>query len=214
MSQELLESMMQNIYAGPARDGVKWKWEMAERPIGYQIELTGIYKDMNVPIRVRIQALHKPSIRPETIQIPLLTDENKTLSFQVYSSEYILGECFFEIIRKLELIGDMAFYWKAYQILQQCPASGRHVLEIMEAYMQTEPQTANPKRMECIEGYLNYSYMRKRWEKYAKNNREVDKTWQQVLETFLTFAKPIWEAICSNEVFLGDWMPELQRFLG
>jgi hypothetical protein len=28
------------------------------------------------------------------------------------------------------------------------------------------------------------------------------------------FLRPVWNAMCRDEVFFGDWMPELERFLG
>ena len=34
------------------------------------------------------------------------------------------------------------------------------------------------------------------------------------MECFHHFLGDMWEAVCRDEVFFGDWMPDLARFLG
>jgi len=33
------------------------------------------------------------------------------------------------------------------------------------------------------------------------------------LRQILSFVNPIWDAVCRDEIFFGDWMPDLSRYL-
>ena len=37
--------------------------------------------------------------------------------------------------------------------------------------------------------------------------------WKEVIELLTAFFAPIFEGVLKDEVFLGDWMPELGRYL-
>ena len=34
------------------------------------------------------------------------------------------------------------------------------------------------------------------------------------MKKFQSFMKPLWHAVCCDEIFFDDWMPELGRYLG
>lgn len=55
--------------------------------------------------------------------------------------------------------------------------------------------------------------MRKRWDKSCKKVN-VDAAWEDALGLIIGFIEPLWNALCANEIFFDDWMPELGRFLG
>ena len=36
---------------------------------------------------------------------------------------------------------------------------------------------------------------------------------KQYCTGLLLFLRPVWNAMCRDEVFFGDWMPDLERYL-
>ena len=65
--------------------------------------------------------------------------------------------------------------------------------------------------------YRDYPYMKKRWEKFCRHSAIAGTEtlkWEKEMECFHHFLGDMWEAVCRDEVFFGDWMPELARFLG
>lgn len=63
----------------------------------------------------------------------------------------------------------------------------------------------------------DYPYMKKRWEKFCRHSAIAGTEtlkWEEEMECFHHFLGDMWEAVCRDEVFFGDWMPELARFLG
>lgn len=114
----------------------------------------------------------------------------------------------------LELVSDMGCYWRTYEILKTQSLSGRFVLEELQTLTENEPGVKTKKRFAQISEYRDYAYMRKRWEKYLRNHGKKKVAWEEALELILTFAEPVWNCLCDNEIFFDDWMPELGRFLG
>jgi len=88
------------------------------------------------------------------------------------------------------------------------------VLDELKVMGEKEPKVISMKRMEFISSYINYGYMKKRWQQYAKKNRNETEEWEIVMGRILAFLGPIWKALCENDIFFDDWMPELERFLG
>ena len=55
--------------------------------------------------------------------------------------------------------------------------------------------------------------MKKRWQQYVRVYKTETESWEEAMDRILTFLGPIWNALCKDEIFLADWMPELKRFL-
>ena len=118
-----------------------------------------------------------------------------------------------QIISKLELISSMESYDIVDKVLKNQPVSGRYMIEELEALVAKDQKVLKYKRMEQLTSYQDYTYMKNRWTKYQKSKKLPLTDWSEVMKRFLKFAEPIWKAMCENEVFLEDWMPELGRYL-
>ena len=69
------------------------------------------------------------------------------------------------------------------------------------------------KRMEQITSYKEYGYMKKKWMQYCRTRNGEVVSWEQLMDRLLIFLTPLWKALCEDEIFFDDWMPELGRFL-
>ena len=77
----------------------------------------------------------------------------------------------------------------------------------------SSPKMISQKRIGQISSYKEYGYMKKRWQQYAKQQKKENQSWEDVLERLCAFLTPLWKALCEDEIFFDDWMPELGRFL-
>lgn len=117
----------------------------------------------------------------------------------------------------MELIPDMEIYREVFFILRNETLNGRHVCELLEDMCKTEEMIPDMERAEQIFSYRDYPYMKKRWEKFCRHSAIAGTEtlkWEEEMECFHHFLGDMWEAVCRDEVFFGDWMPELARFLG
>lgn len=192
----------------------QWEYAVADSETGKILQLTYAQMDMRVPVTAYIGTSAIVTKKRKKKELPLLMEERKTCSYLCYSKESILAESLFEIMRKLELISDMEAYSEANQILKEYSISGRYILDEFVAMGEKEPKVVAMKRLEQISSYKNYGYMKKRWQQYERNHHKEKEDWEVVVDRLIAFMGPVWTALCADEIFFDDWMPELERFLG
>ena len=139
------------------------------------------------------------------------TQENFT--YQMFPPEEYLSLAFYEIIKDLELIKDMSWYKEVYEVLCKEPVDGRKVWENMNRLTREYPIPSFEKRLDTFSSYKDYGYMKRRWKSQSKRMMEPYPQWKEVIELLTAFFAPIFEGVLKDEVFLGDWMPELGRYL-
>lgn len=193
---------------------MEWEYNVGEMGNGVYLLLNGSYMGMKVPVTMRMDVAHVNTQSPKKKEFTLLFDEKQTCSYYIYSKESILSESLFEIMRKLELISDMETYDTVNEILKSQTISGRHVVEDFSILGRKEPKVVSMRRLAQMKSYRDYSYMKKKWKQYEKKHKEYSEDWEDVMDRLLAFLEPIWMALCEDDIFLDDWMPELGRFLG
>lgn len=214
LSKELLAIMAEEVFEKNYKDVITWDYEIHQTKDYFRLQLTGTYKEMPVPVNLRIVPLEDENARAVKLEMPMLLKPERTISYYSYAPENIVSEHVIEIMRKLELIGDMKSYSVVNDILRTQPISGRYIIDELYRFAEKEPKVAKTKRLEQIVGYREYTYMRKRWEQYCKNHGKEVEPWAEVIDRIVTFLQPIWTCLCNNEIFFDDWMPELGRYLG
>jgi hypothetical protein len=209
MAEHMLEQMfsMENIWQ------VHWQWDLIMESGEAKIRFTGAYRDMEVPINVVVRPISGEKLSSGIRCDALSALGGRALMYPIYAPESLLCREIYLIVERLELINDMESYYNAYRILKTESIKGRDVLDEMGELLRSAPKVKKEQRIEQIAGYRSYAYMRKRWEKYARNHGRDEIKWEEVLDLILTFLKPIWHCLCSDEVFFDDWMPEIGRFI-
>ena len=196
------------------RHGIFWTHTVEEKDKVFFIHMEAHYKDMKIPVVMILEAVPENAQSPKEKSMELRYVSKRICKYYTYSKESILAEALFEMLRKLELVGDMSSYSIVNDILKKDSISGRHILEEFKFLGEKEPKVVNLKRLEQIEGYQTYAYMEKKWQQYEKRQGRTPEEWSVVLKRILKFLGPTWKALCENEIFFDDWMPELERFLG
>lgn len=212
-NQDVLFLLLEELFSKNDED-TKWEYRIVESQVGILLRLTFYYLDMQAPLSIYIGTTVAGNLKPKQKELKFLLAEKKTFKYLCYSKESILAESLFEIMRKLELISDMRAYDEANQILKNYSVSGRYILEEFSTMSEKEPKVVAMKRLKQIASYRDYGYMKKRWQQYQRNRGGENEDWEQVVERILSFMSPVWKALCENEIFFDDWMPELGRFLG
>lgn len=214
LSEAMVEHMQEEIFGPENAQQIAWSGEITAEENGYRINFVAVYREMQVPLSLSIHSFCADSLRPGTREDTLTAIADKQISYLVFAPENQMCRDLLEIMEKLELIGDMGSYYRVYQILRSQPLSGRYVIDELTALTENMPKVKKEQRLEQIAGYRDYSYMRKRWEKYLRNHGQQPVVWAEALELVLEFLKPVWHSLCCNEIFFDDWMPELGRYLG
>lgn len=192
---------------------IKWKGRASVKDDVVELEITGEFEEMTVPIHIRITELTEEGMVPLRKQFPLFMEPGKKIPYLEYPVEIILTEQLFSVIKNMELLPEMHAYDTIYQILKTVAVDGRHIREMLDESCKREQLIPEKSRVDEIISYRNYTYMRKRWEKYLRHRKRKEPSWEEVMEQLSGFLPRIWNSICQDEIFFGDWMPGLGRFL-
>lgn len=198
------------FYTDPNRR-ISWKGMAVEEKEFFQWNLVATVEEKEVPISIMLYPLDDTTEKPEERTLQLMTTGERLTYFH-YGVEITLAKNYLEIMEKLELIPNMEAYSQVDRILNENAISGRLFMERVEKLLTGRETLKKEKRQEQLASYRDYTYMRKRWEQYARRNAN-HRTWEDIIAELLRFSEPVWHAICKDEVFLEDWMPELGRFL-
>lgn len=192
---------------------IKWRGRTTVRGNEIFMYITGEFAEMTVPVNVHISLMQGEYDNYEKGSFSSFLCEEEKIEYLTYPSEMILAEYFYTILSEMELIPEMEPYSRVYHTLKEEIINARNIAENLSCCLKNRETDMEEERVNEILSYRTYSYMKKRWEKYARHQKSAEPAWEEVLDVLGAFLSPVWKAVCQDEVFLGDWMPELGRFL-
>ena len=180
------------------------------RALQFSLEMK--QKPYRIPMEIRLIPYTGHKVYPRQIRGTGRLDQEPFTYYKFPSEEYLaLG--FYEILNGLEFVKDMSWYKDIYEIIRRESLQGRKIWDSFERLISEHPIPSLEKRLDTVKSYKDYGYMKKRWKSQSRRKREYYPQWEQVVVLLGTFFTPIFDSIINNEIFLGDWMPQLKRFL-
>lgn len=169
-------------------------------------------QEMRIPFKISIFPANPDSLRPAPKEITLLRS-NETLTYSVFPAESGVARDLYHIFKDLELINDMGPYERIFETVTTSPLEGKPIWSELRALFENNSGEISPELLERIESYKKNSAMKQKWDKYCKRQKILELEWKKTVTAIVIFTKPIVEALSSDTPFIGDWMPELGRFL-
>lgn len=203
-----MRDILKEIMAKGALEGMVVNGSVGETGISLKI----IIDDMYIPINLYFKK-HGASHEPEKISLELIAYSNRKVDVLINPKEEELSKHLLEIIDKLELINNMDHYYDAYEILTSNPVNGRKVKDRLNELVKEKDIVIDDTRLNMLKSYGDYTYMKRKWKVELRQKKKSEPQWSDVNNCLINFLSPIWDAMEKNMVFLGDWMPQLKRFL-
>ena len=133
--------------------------------------------------------------------------------FSDQSTEMRLLEDFLYILDKMELNNELSVYLDLYEILNNNSMEARKLQNQLMMLMKDRNLTYQRNRLETVVSYGTYSYMKKKWKSFLKSRKIKSPTWEEIIYALDQCFSPIWAAIYEDRIYIGDWMPEISRYL-
>lgn len=177
----------------------------------YSIKFHIEYEKMYFPMQLRIRKTSE-NVFPEKASLKLVSSDTP-VDILRYPKELDAADNVYYIMKQLELANDMDRYLMFYDELSEESIDGREVSERLSQLLQSDGRTAEGSRLERFLSYRDSRVMQKKWKSVLKRHKLQSPIWTEAHEKMSNFIKPVWESLVVNQVFLGDWMPQLGRFL-
>lgn len=183
------------------------RWEEGEK--NPRIHLKIVIWPFQIPFVLELIPYEGEILLPEEKILESVLPEK--ISYCMFTPEEYLSRSFYRIIDDLELIYSLSWYNDSYDILTKKVVEGRKVSKSLGQLLLENSIPALEERLDIVSSFEDYEYMEKRWENYNKGAACPE--WKQVIELLIRFFTPIFEMIQKDEVFIGDWMPQVGRYL-
>lgn len=210
---ELFEGLTEKSFGERADYGLLFQATRKIHRKNMTIQFMASLDDMQVPVSVKVGFMRDDGKIPKKGSLPCMMFPKVSILYNQYPAEGVLAEKYVEIITKLELIQNIGAYYDIYRLLEHESVDGRKVKEYIEERCEKLQIRKEKSKLEMIQGYKDYAYMKKKWKAFLRSINSKEPSWDIALERFLRFFEPIWKAIMEDLVFFGDWMPDLNRFL-
>lgn len=204
---------MSLIFHNEKRAEFLWKYRVEKEGDVVTVYLSGRIQELTIPIMLRITQNPNLNLKPVKKELRLFLQNNHTISYLQYPIEAALAEHFIKIMKQLELLNDLSSYYIIYELLKKEMNSTRKVTEQIEELAKKEHIAIEATRFEMVCGYQDSPYMKKRWKAYLKKEKKKTPSFEEVMTILISYFSPIWQALLEGSYYLGDWMPEIARFI-
>ena len=204
---------MSKIFQNEKKAELWWKYRVEKEDEGICVYLSAKIEELQIPVQLVLEQEKEEPSEPSREELHPFLEEERSVEYLHYPMEGILAEHFIRIMRDMELINDMGSYYILYELLSKEMNSSRKVTEQIESLAKEQRIPLKKERFEMFEGYQNSSYMKKKWKSYLKIEKKKTPSFEEVMKVMIAYYRPIWDSLAEGNYYLGDWMPELMRYL-
>lgn len=204
---------MSKIFQNEKKAELWWKYRVEKEDEGICVYLSAKIEELQIPVQLVLEQEKEEPSDPSHEELHPFLEEERSVEYLHYPMEGILAEHFIRIMRDMELINDMGSYYVLYELLSKEMNSSRKVTEQIESLAKEQKIPLKKERFDMFEGYQSSSYMKKKWKSYLKKEKKKTPSFEEVMKVMITYYRPIWDSLAEGNYYLGDWMPELMRYL-
>ena len=204
---------MSKIFQNEKKAELWWKYRVEKEDEGICVYLSAKIEELQIPVQLVLEQEKEEPSDPSHEELHPFLEEERSVEYLHYPMEGILAEHFIRIMRDMELINDIGSYYILYELLSKEMNSSRKVTEQIESLAKEQKIPLKKERFEMFEGYQSSSYMKKKWKSYLKKEKKKTPSFEKVMKVMIAYYRPIWDSLAEGNYYLGDWMPELMRYL-
>lgn len=177
------------------------------------LEVRVPFDKLALPICIHISASPAKRGAIQTISLPLCYENDRYISIPCFYPEAELAEAFLECWERMELLGDMSCLEYIYLAGKTFTLDGRRLSEYMEYYFAQ--RSLNFTKERCVQVFAceKNAYLKKRWKAYLSKEKRTAPEWDEVMGCIRNMYEPVILMLCEDEIFFGDWMPAVGRYL-
>lgn len=204
---------MSHIFENEERAEFWWKYRVEKDGEQIRVYLRGRMDELQIPVELLISRQEDMNLKPEEAELRLFLQNNQTVHYLHYPVEGMLAEHFIRILKDMELLNDLSSYYVIYDLLKKEMNSTRKVTEQIELLAKLHHIPVEGARFDIVSSYRESPYMKKRWKAYLKREKKQTPSFEEVMDILTAYFGPVWGSLEQGTYYLGDWMPELMRYL-
>ena len=179
----------------------------------YVLEVGVPFEKVHVPIKVELEASAARKGSMQFMTLPLCYENDARIDIPCFFPEAELAIRFVSIWKKMELTCDVSQFEEIYQLGKSFQLNGRKLSEYLEQIFQSEGLVLTPEQSNQVFACKDSTFLKKRWKAYLSKEKRTTPSWEEVIGLFTGIYEPVLKVMCKGEIFFGDWMPMVCRYL-
>ena len=171
------------------------------------------FDKLDLPIWVYVEASPAKRGATKTTSLPLCYKNDQYIEIPCFYPEAELAESFVECWERMELLKEMSRLEHIYLMGKTFSLDGRRLSEYLEYYFQEKGKTFSKERCAQVFACGKNAYLKKRWKAYLSKEKRTSPSWEETMGFIQSLYEPVILVLCENEIFFGDWMPVVGRYL-
>lgn len=211
VEQELLEENALVALIEESFDNISYK--IREGQDEWIIRIMVPIDQLLLPIDVHISEKIGKKEQRQTSSFRLCYENEKQIEISNCNSETELAQFLIYCLEKMELLSDMTILDSIYAYLKNHPIEGRYLQSCIEDEMERMGIAFDQEYFDLFQVSMKSRLLKQRFQGYLRTGKRKDIVYDQVEELMEKAYLPILSAILKKEIFIGDWMPEVERYL-
>lgn len=179
----------------------------------YKVRVVVPVEQLSLPIDVYINQKIGKKEHIKTVSLRLCYENEKMIDLKCCNSEAEMSQFLVKCYEKMVLLTDMTILDSMYAYLKSSQLDGRYLQSCIEEQLEEAEITVTEENLQLFLTSMKSKVLKQRFQGYLRVRKRKDVTYDQVEQLLEKAYVPVLEAIQKKEIFLADWMPEVERYL-
>ena len=188
-------------------------FRVKERTDGYDVHLEVEFDRIRIPVVLHIQIQEEKKAPTVSFPLKLISENDKTLTLPCYYPELELAELFADYFSRLELYPDMAALETVYLYATGRNLNGKYVSLYLEEEFEKRNLALTEETRKQYEQSLYNKALQARFKGYLGSSKRKEPGFDDVHKILAALFDPVLEALLKEQIFFGDWICDVQRYL-
>ncbi len=215
LEDELTENILSEIekaFLGEGKDAWKCTWIKKENTSA-TLEIGVPFDKINLPVAVEVSTSPAKKGVLQRVSLPLCYENDRYMDVPCFFPEAELAEAFVEFWERLELIKDLGDLEHLYLMGKTFSLDGRRLSEYLELSFKDRGISFSKERCKQVFACEKNAHLKKRWKAYLSKEKRNTPEWEEVIKLIQNLYEPVILMLCDEEIFFGDWLPAVGRYL-
>ena len=194
------------------RDG-EAKAIIEEYEDGAKVRLSIPFDKVTIPVNLYLFPLKDEKNDLEDITFRLSYENDRTINITALYVEKEIANYFAILYDKQEFLSDMSIVYNLYGYGTKRTFSGRKLMNAIEEELAKRELTLKVDRYNNLQHVLCSKSFKAKFRAFQSLGKRKEPKYEEVVTLIDRIISPVVETILKGEVFFGDYMPELKRYL-
>lgn len=180
---------------------------------GAKARLSIPFDKITIPVNLYLFPLKDEGSDLEDTTFKLSYENDRSIRIKALYVEKEIANYFAILYDKQEFISDMSILYNLYRYGTRRTFSGRKLMTAIDDEIKSRELMITKERFENLRSALLSKTTKAKFKAFLSLGKRKEPIYEEVVEVFNKIFDPVIETMLRDEVFFGDYMPELQRYL-